>query len=80
MASKHRNLRPPLNAGSMALGSTTCRKRHGVGNGNGEGNGQGGRGRRGTDTERGRVRWASLAEERWPREGESKKETVGGDS
>ena len=33
MASKHGNLRPPLNAGSMALGSTTCRQRHGVGKG-----------------------------------------------
>ena len=31
--SKHSNLRPPLNSGSMALGSTTCRKRHGVGKG-----------------------------------------------
>ena len=29
--SKHGNLRPPLNSGSMALGSTTCRQRHGVG-------------------------------------------------
>ena len=25
--------RPPLNAGSMALGSTSCRQRHGVGKG-----------------------------------------------
>ena len=25
--------RPPLNDGSMALGSTTCRQRHGVGKG-----------------------------------------------
>ena len=33
MDSKHGNLTPPLNAGSMALGSTTCRQRHGVGKG-----------------------------------------------
>ena len=33
MASKHGNLRSPLNAGSMELWSTTCRQRHGVVNG-----------------------------------------------
>ena len=34
--------RPPLNAGSMALGSTTCRQRHGVGVGGERGPEQGG--------------------------------------
>ena len=33
VSSNHGNLRPPLNASSMALGSTTCRKRHRVGKG-----------------------------------------------
>ena len=33
VASKHGNLRSLLNAGSMALGSTTGRQRHGVGKG-----------------------------------------------
>ena len=33
VASKHGNLRPPLNAGSITLGSTTFRQRHEVGKG-----------------------------------------------
>ena len=37
------------------------------------------RGRRGTDTERRRARWASQVEKKRPREGEGKKETVGGE-
>ena len=83
VASKHGNLKSILNAGSMALGSTTGRTRHGVGKGGGggnrEGNGHGGQGRQGTETERRRASWASWAEERGPREGERKKETVGGE-
>ena len=82
VASKHGNLRSLLNAGNMALGSTTGRKPHGVGKGgtgNGEGNGHGGQGRRGREKERRRARRASWAEERGPKEGEKKKETVGGE-
>ena len=75
--------RPPLNAGSMALGSTTCwGQRHGVGTGgNGEQNGGGIRrewqGIPGTDMER---RKGSRTETRRPTEGEREKSTVGGKS
>ena len=66
--------RPALNAGSMALGSTTCRQRRGVGEGGGqdrneEGKGREGQGRRGMDKEQRRESWA---EERRPTEGERK--------
>ena len=40
MASKHGNLRQPLNASSMALESTNCWQRHGVGKGGGTGPGR----------------------------------------
>ena len=82
MASKHGNQRSLLNAGSIEIGRTTGRQRHGVGR-EGErergGGGSGGLERRGTATKRRRARRASRAEEREPWERERKKETVGGD-
>ena len=77
VASKHGNRRSLVYAGSMAIGRTTGRQRHGVGKG-GEreqvgGGGYRGLERRGTETKRRRARRANQEKERGPWEGEREK-------
>ena len=82
VASKHGNLRPTLNSGSMALGSTTCRQRHGVERGGGRE--RGGERTRGAGETGNRHRTATgeageSGGGKEAKEGEGKKETVGGE-